>query len=156
MIRIDTHIDDDLPAVDTARLRDAIHWVLRRHRVTQAEISLAVIGDLQMHALNLQHLQHDYPTDVLSFVYAEGETLEGEVIVSVETAARQAEVYKWQLEDELLLYVIHGTLHLVGHDDHEEAARLRMRACEREALLQFGLEPHDDESEQTLDSHDVS
>ena len=83
MIRIDTHIDDDLPAVDTARLRDAIHWVLRRHRVTQAEISLAVIGDLQMHALNLQHLQHDYPTDVLSFVYAEGETLEGEVIVSV-------------------------------------------------------------------------
>ena len=156
MIRIDTHIDDELPAVDISRLCQAVEWVLREHRVTQAEISLAVIGDARMHDLNRQHLQHDYPTDVLSFVYAEGQPLEGEVIVSVETAARQAEVYGWRVEDELLLYVIHGTLHLVGHDDHQADALSRMRACEREALLHFGLKPHYDGPEHSLDPQDAN
>jgi len=150
VIDIAIHIEDDLPAIDATRLQQAIEWVLGEHQVPQADISLAVIGDAQMHVLNRQHLEHDYPTDVLSFVYADGDLLEGEVIVSVETAARQAEVYGWKCEDELLLYVIHGTLHLVGHDDHEPESLARMRACEREALLHFGLEPHDDLGERSL------
>lgn len=124
------------------RLRSAIQQVLADARVSQADISVAIVDDPTIHQLNVRFLQHDYPTDVLSFVLSEpDQPLVGEIIVSADTAAREALAYGWKLADELLLYVIHGTLHLVGHDDHEPRDRQRMRRQERRQLKSFGLEP---------------
>ena len=66
--------------------------------------------------------------------------IEGDVIVSAETAIQLAARYDWPPADELLLYVIHGTLHLVGYDDLDDASRAEMRSRERHYLAALGLQ----------------
>lgn len=128
-------------AVDETQLRTAILRVLQKHNRPQASISLAVVDNPSIHELNKQFLQHDYATDVLSFVLDDGpEGLDGEVIVSAEMAAEQAARYDWSAENELLLYVIHGTLHLVGLDDKTPEAAAQMRVAEKEMLAELGCE----------------
>lgn len=126
------------------RLVEAVRAILEGEGFERGEVSVAVVDDPTIHRLNRQFLAHDYPTDVLSFVLESGESprsLEGEVIVSADTATRSAETYGWQAEDELLLYVVHGTLHLTGYDDLEPEAHQLMRERERHYLAQFGLTP---------------
>lgn len=125
------------------RLKAAVRSVLTTAGVQLAEVSIAIVSDERMHALNRQYLQHDYPTDVLSFVLDSNpheQSLDGEIIVSADYAAREAIRYGWTTADELLLYVIHGCLHLVGHDDTTPSAKLAMRAAEAACLRQFGLD----------------
>jgi probable rRNA maturation factor len=132
---------------DAVRLREAVRALLTGEKVRDAEISIAVVDDQKMHELNLKYLQHDYATDVLSFPLSDEEDgpLEGEVIVSIDTAEREAAEYGWKTEDELLLYVVHGVLHLVGYDDEEVKDRKEMREAEARHLARFGLTPrHDD------------
>lgn len=132
-------------AVDEASLVAAIRQVLVPAGYTSGEISIAVVNDTRMHELNRQYLEHDYPTDVLSFVLDEQEgSLEGEIIVSADYAAREAERFQWSVQDELLLYVIHGALHLIGYDDQTPAAKQQMRAQEKLHLAAFGLTPQYD------------
>jgi probable rRNA maturation factor len=126
---------------DGARMRQAAEAILRDAGVHSARLSLAVVDDGTIHELNRRFLKHDYPTDVLSFLLErDGDRLEGEVIVSADTAKRVSAEYSWPAADELLLYVIHGTLHLVGHNDTSPGDRDAMRGEERRYLVQFGLE----------------
>jgi probable rRNA maturation factor len=132
------------------RLVEAVRRVLLEASVHSAEISLAVVNDATIHKLNRRHLDHDYPTDVLSFCLREtpdpcdaSSPLEGEIIVSWERACDVAPQFHWSPENELLLYVIHGALHLVGHDDHEPSDLERMRQAENRHLLSFGLTTRD-------------
>ena len=124
--------------VDVPRLRRAIELILSDAKLSMAEISVAIIDDATMHQLNREHLNHDYPTDVLSFVLERSESsLDGEVIVSADTAIARAAEFHLPPEDELLLYVIHGTLHLVGYDDKEASNRALMREQESRYLAKF-------------------
>jgi probable rRNA maturation factor len=131
-----------------APARQAIQEILREHGIRSGEVSLAVVDDVTIHSLNLRHLNHDYPTDVLSFVLERGaQSLEGEVIVSADTARREAARCGWPVQSELLWYVIHGTLHLVGMDDATAAERQRMRARERDYLCRLGIDEPPPEQE---------
>ncbi len=133
--------------VDRRRIVHAVEMVLHEAGVARAEISVAVVDDATIHALNRQYLEHDYATDVLSFVLERApDELEGEVIVSAETAASRAPEFGWTACEELLLYVIHGTLHLVGYDDGTSDDRETMRAREGDCLMQLGIEPPGEES----------
>ncbi|MGD9634324.1 MAG: rRNA maturation RNase YbeY [Pirellulales bacterium] len=128
-------------AVDARRLMQAARRVLADSKYETASISLAVVDDRTIHTLNRQFLQHDYPTDVLSFVLDTTDThLKGEVVLSADTASAVANACGWSAQDEQLLYVIHGVLHLVGLDDQEPAAARQMRAAERYYLHEFGVE----------------
>ena len=148
MIEIDIHNDQDTIVFDDDRMRQAIQNVYADREIHQGEVSLAVIGDEQMQQLNARYLNHDWPTDVLSFVHdVTDDRLDGEVIVSADTADREAQRFGWQPADELLLYVIHGALHLIGHDDHNDDDLADMRAAERRHLLFFGLTPRYDQVE---------
>lgn len=128
-------------AVDESRLISAARLVLSEAGIRAGEISLAVVDDPEIHAINRRYLQHDYPTDVLSFTLdREDDRLDGEVIVSADTAAVAATKYGWSLNDELLLYIIHGTLHLVGYDDLAPDLQAKMRERERHYLRRYQLE----------------
>ena len=119
--------------------------VLADRDIVSGEISLAIINDDQMQLLNARYLDHDWPTDVLSFVHESDEQhLDGEIIVSADTARRESRRYGWQPADELLLYVVHGALHLIGYDDHNPDDLADMRAAERRHLANFGLTPRYD------------
>jgi probable rRNA maturation factor len=142
-IRIDIADEQDTHQVDYDQLIAAIKTILRDAGFTSGEISLAIVDDAAMHALNKQYLQHDYPTDVLSFVLElDEQCLDGQLIVSADYAAREAPTFGWTLNDELLLYTIHGALHLIGHDDLEPELKALMRERETYYLAQFGLAPH--------------
>ncbi len=120
------------------RLVAAVRKVLEEEGIRNASVSIAVVGTAQIHQLNRDYLQHDYPTDVLSFLFGrEGDQLEGEIVVCAATAAQVVVGSACSLEDELLLYVIHGALHLVGHDDHTDEERAAMRSRERYFLDHF-------------------
>jgi probable rRNA maturation factor len=123
-----------------------VQRVLAGEGIEKAVISIAVVDDPTMHQLNRQYLQHDYPTDVLSFLLEDDDDrIEGEIIISADYAAREAEQFGWSPQDEMLLYVIHGSLHLVGYDDLEPEFKTEMRAKEREYLATFGLTPRYDD-----------
>jgi probable rRNA maturation factor len=142
-LTIEINADEQPHKLDQLRLKQAARVVLQGAGIQSGEISIAVVTDARMHELNRQYLQHDYPTDVMSFVLdnnAATKSLDGEIIVSSDYAAREAARYGWTNDDELLLYVIHGCLHLVGHDDTTAAGQAAMRAAEAKYLQQFGLE----------------
>jgi probable rRNA maturation factor len=145
-------------AVNAARLARAVRRVLKTEDAAPAVVSLAIVDDGTMHQLNRRYLDHDYPTDVLSFLLSEDdeEPLQGEIVVSADTAAAEAERYGWSLDDELLLYVIHGALHLVGYDDHAPRDRREMRDWERYHLSSFGLSPRYDEAEAADEEGDAA
>jgi probable rRNA maturation factor len=135
--------------IDEARLTAAVRSVLTESSFKSAMVSVAVVDDPTIHAINRQYLQHDYPTDVLSFVLEDdGRQLQGELVVSADTAARNAIDYGWSAADELLLYLVHGTLHLVGHRDKEPAEIAAMRQAEAAHLLQLGVSMPDAEDSQ--------
>lgn len=114
--------------------------ILADHGVAQGELSIALVDDPTIRDLNKQYLNHDWETDVISFVLEEGESwLTGQLIVSTDTARRVAEEINSSFEAELALYVAHGTLHLVGFDDLEDEAAIEMRAAERKYLQQFSI-----------------
>ena len=145
MLRIDISNEHAFP-LDEVRLKKAVRAVLQDAGFESGEISIAVVADDEMHALNRKYLDHDYPTDVLSFVLEEDDgRLDGEIIVSSDYAAQEAELYGWTAADEILLYVIHGSLHLVGHDDLEPENKQKMREKERHYLGLFGLTPNYDQ-----------
>lgn len=126
--------------VDEELLQRAARHVLEQHAVASGQLHIAVLDDAKIQQLNRQHLEHDYPTDVLSFLLEqEGDRLEGEILVSAETAERRAREFNWPYQNELGLYVIHGTLHLVGLDDKQPADAIRMRDAEAEACRWIGL-----------------
>jgi probable rRNA maturation factor len=156
--RIDLANQQQALPVDRTQLVRLVRTVLAAEGVTAAEISLAVVDDATMHRLNRQYLDHDWPTDVISFALEDrSETgppapdgalpsptryVEGEVIVSSEMALRTADELGCAAADELCLYVVHGLLHVCGYDDQEEADRLTMRERERTHLQKLGITPH--------------
>jgi probable rRNA maturation factor len=125
--------------VDREKIRNAVQTVLSGERCKKAKISVAVVDDPTIHELNKRFLKHDYPTDVLTFPMENGaQGLEGEIVVSSDTAVRQAAEYETSPEYELMLYIIHGVLHLLDYDDHNESFALQMRAREQEYLQAIG------------------
>ena len=140
--------EQSLHVVDHSRLKKAVREVLKEAGIRSGEISIAIVDDRRMHELNRQYLEHDYPTDVLSFVLERDESagsLDGEIIVSADYAAREATRFGWTADDELLLYVIHGCLHLIGHDDQTPEGAATMRAAETKHLAAIGLTHRFDE-----------
>lgn len=139
-------------AVDARRLMRAARRVLADSKFATASISLAVVDDPTIHGLNRQFLQHDYPTDVLSFVLEASDThLKGEIVLSADTAAAVAAAGGWNEADEQLLYVVHGMLHLVGLDDQDSGTARQMRAAERYYLHEFGVELPEVESAEPVE-----
>ena len=142
VVNIGNQTDD--ASIDQERLRRGVCLVLQEHHIDAAVIGLAIVTDASMQEMNRKYLQHDYPTDVLSFPLEIGGDgpLEGELAISFDTASRRAAEYQWSAEDELLLYAIHGTLHLVGFTDDAEDKRKEMQAHERKILEKMGVLPH--------------
>jgi probable rRNA maturation factor len=146
MIEIEISNRQISQAFEAERLTGAARMVLSDEGIRRGTVSIAVMDDPSIRQLNCQYLQHDYATDVLSFLLESGpHFLEGQIVVSADTAARMAPQFGWSVDDELLLYVIHGVLHLVGYDDVTPEAQDRMRSRERQYLKRFDIEPPEGE-----------
>lgn len=132
----------DWPLIDAAALRAAVTAALRRHGIRRACIGLAVVDDGEIARLNRTHLNHEGPTDVITFDMrdnAEADDVEGEIVVSAQTAMRQAAARGHGVAAELSLYAVHGVLHLLGYNDHGEKQAERMHQVEDEVLTSMGI-----------------
>jgi probable rRNA maturation factor len=129
MIRVSIAAPLESVAVDRGQMRQIVRTVLEGEGISDAEISLAFVDNPTIHRLNKRYLDHDEPTDVLTFPLSEGKKLQGELVIGAEVAAEQAAARNHAVGAELALYVIHGLLHLCGQDDHtpEQAAAMRVR-----------------------------
>jgi probable rRNA maturation factor len=141
MIRISIASPQEIVAVDRARVRETISKVLEGESIGDAEVSLAFVDNQTIQPLNKRYLQHDEPTDVLSFPLSEpnARRLAGELVISAEIAKVQAEEHGHPVQAELALYVIHGLLHLCGYDDKTPAGAAAMHERERYYLEHLGL-----------------
>ena len=123
------------------RLKDAARAVFEGEGVAACKVTVAFVDDAHIHRLNKQFLQHDEPTDVLTFPYTDpgAKVLEGEVVIGYEVAKEYAADRGHDVNTELCLYVIHGVLHLCGYDDRTKKDASAMRRKEREYLRQLNL-----------------
>jgi probable rRNA maturation factor len=176
-------------AFDEHRVQAAILRALAIEQVASAVLSISIVDNSAIHKINRDHLQHDYPTDVISFQLdfvsaddlecddeidnddedfldedfsgddaeidddsvdvtecelltegrAAGAGIEGEIIASAEMAVSMATDGEWSAEAELILYIVHGLLHICGYDDLTPEEKCIMRARERVILSELGL-----------------
>ena len=113
------------------------------------EVGVTFLDDATIQELNRDYRDKDRPTDVLSFALNEGdepeivdapeEELLGDILISLETTARQAEEYGHSLERELAYLTVHGMLHLLGYDHEEPADQAEMRLEEEAVLASLGI-----------------
>jgi probable rRNA maturation factor len=128
-----------LPAVDTRKLRQKARRLMKLLAIEDKELSILLTGDEEMTELNRAFRNRNRTTDVLAFSQLEGERGElhpqilGDVVISLQTARRQANERKHTLMDELIVLLVHGTLHLLGHE-HERTDRRTAAAMRREQM----------------------
>lgn len=123
-------------------MRRALYDILENLDCRNKEISLLLVDDEGIREINKEYLSRDYPTNVIAFSMTEGEfgdinpDMLGDIIISVETALRNAKDAEIKFEEELDFLMIHGVLHLLGYD-HEtsEADTKRMKEKERELFF---------------------
>ena len=117
--------------VRAADVRRVVAAAFEREGAGEPDVSVALVDDATIREVNARFLGHDYATDSIAFAYDDDpglDELRGEVVVSAETAAREAAARGTDARHELLLYVVHGTLHLLGWDDDTPARRRAMNA----------------------------
>jgi probable rRNA maturation factor len=141
MIGVSIASPQELVQLEYARLKDCARAVLAGEGVKEAKVSLAFVDDATIAGLNKRFLDHDGPTDVITFPLSGrgARKLEGEVVMGVEVAQREAAERGHDSNTELCLYVIHGVLHLCGYDDRTPRDSAAMRRKEREYLRQLNL-----------------
>jgi probable rRNA maturation factor len=133
--------------VDTRRLKTVAKQLLREVDEAGSAISITLVDDREIQTLNREHRGKDKPTDVLSFplyepgeaAHSDGERLLGDIVISVDTARRQAADYDAPLQNEIYRLLIHGILHVLGHDHEEPAERKAMEAEERRLAAAIGM-----------------
>lgn len=143
--------------VDEAGIEAAVLAALEVEQVASAILSISVVSNAEIHRMNREYLEHDYPTDVISFCLEhsdppDSETvpgpehgrgrqadIEGEIIVSAEMAREMASSAGWSSDQELMLYVIHGVLHICGYDDLVPEEQAIMRKREQAVLQRLGI-----------------
>ena len=143
---------EDLPVPDgdIAAVRRAVETVGHLYGVEDAEVSVTLTDDAHIHALNRAYRNVDRPTDVLSFalteseepkiIGADGGAVLGDLVISLERAAAQAEEYGHSPLRELSFLTVHGMLHLLGYDHMEEEERLEMEEEQRHVMEELGIQ----------------
>ena len=133
--------------LDTRRLKRIARVLLHAVGEDASSLSISLVNDRKIQSLNREHRGKDKATDVLSFPlyeagergHTDGERMLGDVVISVDTARRQAAEYDAPLENEIHRLLIHGILHVLGHDHEEPGERADMEAEERRLAAAIGM-----------------
>jgi probable rRNA maturation factor len=138
------HIESEYPLPKELLERAARAVLAHQDEPQDCELSIVLTDNEQLQALNLNYLGIDAPTDVLSFPASEtdpetGAGYIGDILISRPRAQAQAEAAGHPLESEVQLLVVHGVLHLLGHDHAQADEKARMWKAQAEILESLGL-----------------
>ncbi|HHT9129349.1 MAG TPA: rRNA maturation RNase YbeY [Candidatus Brocadiaceae bacterium] len=129
-----------LQPINKDKIKKIIKSVLKVEK-KDAELSVVFIDNKTIKQINNAFLGHNYATDVLSFAYNEPSfknSIKGEIIVSVEMASKLSRRYGYEIEGEIVLYLVHGLLHLLGYDDKRKKDAKKMHQREGSLLSTLG------------------
>ncbi|MDR2969440.1 MAG: rRNA maturation RNase YbeY [Tannerellaceae bacterium] len=126
--------DIPAPAIKRRKVSAWIKEVAAGHGYKVGEISYIFCSDEKILEINRQYLRHDYYTDIITFDETEGETISGDLFISLETVKTNAEKFHTTYEEELHRTIIHGILHLCGINDKGTGEREIMEKEENRAL----------------------
>jgi rRNA maturation RNase YbeY len=116
------------------RILEVVNTVFETHRIKDGNLNLIICDDEFIHDLNKKYLEHDCPTDVITFIIEE-EPLDAEIYISADTALKQSTEYNVTMRNEILRLAIHGALHIAGFDDSTDEEREIMRIEEDKFLF---------------------
>jgi len=125
------------------RKRETTAWIRRvaaTYGRTTGDIGYLFVNDEKILETNRQFLGHDYYTDIITFDYSEGDVINGDIMISVDTVQSNAKKYGLRFDDELNRVVIHGILHLCGINDKGPGEREKMEEAENKALAMRGIQ----------------
>ena len=134
----------ELPALDYPKLQQWIVAVADAHGRMVGNLSYIFCDDERILEVNRQFLSHDYYTDIITFDDCRGRLLRGDMFISLDTVATNAELVSATYTSELLRVIIHGVLHLCGINDKGPGEREIMEAHENEALTLLETITHND------------
>ena len=134
-VEISCEIDN---TYDLEKFKSLAESVCSRFSVQTATVSIAIVGDDAIAAINKQFLDHTGPTDVISFDLSD-DVKNFEIVVNADQAARQSAERAHDTESELALYITHGLLHNLGFDDHNETDSKKMHKMEDAILKDEGF-----------------
>ena len=115
-------------------IRTWIANIIKIENCVLQQLNFVFCDDQYLHKINLEYLNHDTYTDIITFPYGEGKIIESDIFISVERTADNAKTYGVEPLQELHRVIIHGVLHLVGYGDKSPEEKERMRQKEDEAL----------------------
>ena len=114
--------------------------VIVSEKKKEGEINYIFCDDEYLHKINLEYLNHDTLTDIISFDYTVGNELNGDVFVSIERVQDNAKDFEVSFEEELKRVLVHGVLHYCGYKDKDEESERIMRLKEDEKIAMFHVE----------------
>jgi probable rRNA maturation factor len=120
------------------KIRTLLERIIADGKMIPGDVSIILTRDEKLRQINVEFLEHDYFTDVITFNYNSGDLVNGEIYISIDTVKGNAGNYKVSLVNELTRVMIHGILHLTGYDDKTEEGRRMMRSREDYWLDQAG------------------
>lgn len=126
-----------MPSIDKLRIADWITAVVASYGRNVGNINYLFCNDDDILVANRQYVGHDYYTDIITFDYSNARRIAGDVLISLDTVASNAELLGVDFDRELLRVIIHGVLHLVGIDDKGPGEREFMEAAENKALAMY-------------------
>lgn len=124
----------EIPVLHKRRLSQWIKSTAEEYGRKTGDITYIFCSEEKILEINLQYLNHDYFTDIITFDYSEKNIISGDIFISPETLKTNAIQFNVTFEEELLRIIIHGILHLCGQDDKTPESKLQMTAKEDKAL----------------------
>lgn len=119
------------------RVLKAFEMICSQSNKILGDMSLVFCSNEFIHETNVTFLNHDYPTDIITFDFCEGSVVSGDLLIGLEVVRENSLEYNTRFEFEMFRVCLHGVLHLVGYCDKTEEDRLVMRSKEEEFLLLF-------------------
>ena len=117
-----------------------ISSVIQSESKSEGDINYIFCDDVYLHQINLEYLNHDTLTDIISFDYSEGNFLHGDIFISIERVQDNAAYYEVSFDEELKRVMIHGILHYCGYKDKTEEDEILMRSKEDSKIAMFHVE----------------
>ncbi|GJQ06960.1 endoribonuclease YbeY [Capnocytophaga cynodegmi] len=136
MITFNYETEFELPEQETV-FQTWIEKIIASEEKELGELNYIFCDDNYLHQINVQYLDHDTLTDIITFDYTEEQTISGDIFISVERVADNAKDFDVDFQTELLRVMAHGVLHLCGYKDKSDAESKQMRSKEEEKMGLF-------------------